>query len=161
MNADYKSYHCSISQLTADIPCLSRKSLAREKYLPPKNPLYADNGLGCTPAITRCFLFVISGSLDLALDPHKINTNGFSRSFNFLITASVSCSQPFPRCELASCSLTVSAVLRSKTPDLAQGIRQPLSTSGGAIPRSEFIYLKIFTKDGGCLTPFLTEKAIP
>ena len=91
-------------------------SFALEKCLHPKNPLYADNGLGCGASKIKCF-----GLLSIALFiwaglPHKINTIGSSLLFNIFITSSVNISQPLFLCEAGLCSSTVNTELSNNTP---------------------------------------------
>ncbi len=61
-----------------------------------QKPRLADNGLGW-----RCYddMATLIDHFDFFLCrfPHKINTIGFSRSFNFSMIVSVNLSQPFPR----------------------------------------------------------------
>lgn len=63
-----------------------KKSLVFENGFEPKNPLYAENGLGCGDSKIKCLGFVIKTFLLRANFPHKINTIGLSLRFNTFIT---------------------------------------------------------------------------
>lgn len=63
-----------------------KKSLVFENGFEPKNPLYAENGLGCGDSNIKCLGFVIKTFLLRAKFPHKIKTIGFSLKFNTFIT---------------------------------------------------------------------------
>ena len=65
-----------------------------EKCLHPKNPLYADSGLGCAHLSTRWDGLVISVLFVPALAPHSKNTIGVLRSLRCLIMLSVIISHP-------------------------------------------------------------------
>ena len=63
-----------------------KKSLVFEKGFDPKNPLYAENGIGWCDSNIKCLGFGIKTFLLRAKLPHKINTIGFSLKFNTFIT---------------------------------------------------------------------------
>ena len=81
--------YISICQSIGLLPIELKKSFVLENGLVPKNPLDADNGLGCTEVITRCLGFVISDFFLIALFPHNIKTTGSSFSFTKDIILSV------------------------------------------------------------------------
>ena len=91
----------SICQSMGASPFFSRNALVWLKCLQPKNPRYADNGLGCGASKIKCFglcnilFFICAGR------PQSRNTIGRSCSFRTWIAASVNCSQPIPLCEFA------------------------------------------------------------
>ena len=62
-----------------------KKSLVFEKGFEPKNPLYAENGLGCGDSNIKCLGFVISAFLLLAKLPQSINTIGSFFLINLFI----------------------------------------------------------------------------
>ena len=55
-------YILGICQSIGALPKLIKISLVFEKGLDPKNPLLADNGLGCADSITKCLLVSIKYS---------------------------------------------------------------------------------------------------
>lgn len=65
-------YTFSICQSTGCMPCSSRKAFAWLKCLHPKNPRYADSGLGCGAFKIRCFGLFSIGILLCAGLPHSI-----------------------------------------------------------------------------------------
>ncbi len=64
-------YTFSICQSIGSNPFSLRKSLVLLKCLHPKNPLYADSGLGCGAFSIRCLGFVSIGILLCAGFPHS------------------------------------------------------------------------------------------
>lgn len=65
-------YIFSICQSIGDMPCSCKNSLAWLKCLQPKNPLYADSGLGCGALSIRCLGLVSIGILLCAGLPQSI-----------------------------------------------------------------------------------------
>lgn len=53
-----------------------KKLFVFEKGLLPKNPEFAENGLGCGLSIIKCLEFVMNTFLFLAKLPHSMNTTG-------------------------------------------------------------------------------------
>lgn len=106
----------SICQSTGSIPFAFRNLFARLNGRLPKNPLYADSGLGWGASKIRCLEFVSIDFFICAGRPHRINTIGLSCSFKMRIAASVNSSQPIPRWEFAWWARTVRTVFKSSTP---------------------------------------------
>ena len=103
-----------------------RNSFVLENGLEPKNPLWAERGLGCTDFIIKCLGLVIKDSFFCALLPHKIKTMGSFLSLRDCIILSVNISQPIPLWELGQLALTVKTVFNSSTPWVAQFSKKPL-----------------------------------
>ena len=129
----------------------------------PKKPLWALKGEGCTEVKTRCFLLSTLAPFLIAAFPHNIKTRFSGLSSNrWSIIESVKVSQPFPWCEFASDSRTVSTEFSRRTPCFAQLVKLPcfgigLISSG----YSWRISLYILIREGGGGIPFLTLKDIP
>ena len=100
-NKNQACYKFSICQSIGSTPLASRNSLHWLKCLHPKNPLYADRGLGCGALRIRCLGLLSIAAFFCAGLPHSIYTIGLSCILTALITASVNCSQPCPWWELA------------------------------------------------------------
>ena len=82
----------------------SKKLLTLEKGRLPKNPLYAESGLGCADSTIKCFGLVIITFLARAGRPHKINASGFSKfdnpvGENFPALALMRISRVSPNCQ--------------------------------------------------------------
>ena len=89
-------YIFSICQSIGSTPFACKNSFALLKCLHPKNPRYADSGLGCGAVKIRCFGLVSIGILLCAGLPHSMYTIGLSCAFTAWMIASVNCSQPCP-----------------------------------------------------------------
>ena len=83
-----------IVQFIALRPFLTRYSLVLEKGRLPKNPRYADSGLGCGEVMIRCLGFVIMDCLRWAGLPQRMKTIGLSWAASTRMAASVNSSQP-------------------------------------------------------------------
>ena len=77
-------------------PCSIRNSFAFEKCLQPKNPRYAESGLGCGAIKIKCFGLLSMGIFFCAGFPHSMNTMGRSCEFITKIIRSVNFSHPSP-----------------------------------------------------------------
>ena len=94
-------YNSSICQSIGVTPCASRNLLVWLNGLLPKNPRYAESGLGCGASRIKWFglvsiLFFICAGL-----PQRMNTIGLSWVLSARIAASVNSSHPIPRWEFA------------------------------------------------------------
>src|SRR5699024_3704760 len=110
-------------QLIGSWPDAIKSSFVFENGFEPKKPRCADKGLGCGEVRIKCLFVSISVCFFLAAAPHKMNTIGSTLSFNEVIAKSVNSSHPFPRCEFAWPSRTVSTVFNKKTPCSAQDFK--------------------------------------
>src|SRR5256886_3803801 len=127
MNVTFLSYYGSFQSIPC-APCCSSSWLARLNGFDPKNPLCADNGLGCADSMHGT---VPSNGLRLrALRPQRIATSGPPRAASARIACSVTSSQPLPWCEFGLPGSTVSALFSSSTPFSAQAERSPLDGAG-------------------------------
>lgn len=149
----------SIFQSISFILWLFKKSFVLEKGFDPKKPLLADKGDGWDDSIIRWLGLLINFFFDLAKLPQSIKTKGSFLEFRVDIISSVKICQPISLCELGFLSSTVRLAFSNKTPCLAQDISEPLFEI--SIPKSFFSSLYMFLKDGGKLTPDLTEKDKP
>ncbi len=84
-------FYCILLSSSLSVPLHFRSisALHLAKCPQPKNPLYADSGLGCAHDKILCTGLVTIVAFLLALAPQSINTIGFSRSFSSSITLSV------------------------------------------------------------------------
>lgn len=137
---------------------LIKKSLHLLKCLQPKNPEFAENGLGWLAVKIKWFGLFSIGIKDLAWLPHSINTIGEFCSFKILTISRVKVCHNSFEWEAGLCSITVRLVFKSKTPCFAQGERSVESDI--SILRSAWISLKIFFRLG-CGLPLWQLKASP
>ena len=129
------------------------------KWLLPKNPRYADRGLGCADFSTRCLLLSMSDDFLPAGAPHKRNTTLLQCWLILLMTASVNVSHPWLLWLKAWCWRTLRQVFRRKTPCRAHRVRSP--EVGIGAPVSCCISWKMFRSDGGNGVPSCTLKHSP
>ena len=139
----------SICQSIGVTPFFSRNSLVLLNGLLPKNPLYAESGLGCGLRMIRCFGLSSLAAFSPAGRPQSMNTIGRSSSFTISMIASVKVSQPNPWWLKAIPLRTVKIVLSRRTPSLAHFAKWP--DVGAGKPKSLFNSLKIFLKMRGPL----------
>ena len=69
------NHRLGICQFIGFSPTASKKAFTLENGLLPKNPLNADNGLGCADSTMKCFGLVIIFFFLRAGAPHKIKAN--------------------------------------------------------------------------------------
>jgi hypothetical protein len=153
---------CSVQfslQSMGSICRFSNSALHCENGFAPKKPRYADSGEGWGAVRTICWGEEISFFFCQACLPQSRNTTDVLRRAKALITASVKCSQPMPRCEPGWWARTVSTVFSSSTPWRAHFSSEFCLGIGN--PRSWQYSRRILRNDGGAGILSGTEKARP